>query len=293
MTWTEFPAGPQLLEGLNVGAVDFGHTGEAPPVFAQAAGAPLFRFAAGKFAYQRGHTRAGKEQHQIGFDLEGKRVALNKGSNVHYLLVRALEEAGLPSSDITPVFLSPADARAAFVAGSIDAWVIWDPFRAAAEATADARTLKDGTGLVANHDSIWLRRPSRPKIPKRSRRFLKRSAKKPSGSSKIFPQVASQFSQAVRHPCAHPRDRAQANFLRRKAHQCPGGCRSAENCGRILQAESDPESDQDQRCGPGGDCERKELIAGVPMSWNRQALARTCRFERALSSLPAGLNEVG
>ncbi len=35
----EFPAGPQLLEGLNVGAIDFGYVGEAPPVFAQAAGA--------------------------------------------------------------------------------------------------------------------------------------------------------------------------------------------------------------------------------------------------------------
>ncbi len=41
VTWTEFPAGPQLLEGLNVGAIDFGSTGEAPPIFAQAAGAPL------------------------------------------------------------------------------------------------------------------------------------------------------------------------------------------------------------------------------------------------------------
>jgi sulfonate transport system substrate-binding protein len=39
--WTEFPAGPQLLEALNVGAIDFGTTGEAPPIFAQAAGAPL------------------------------------------------------------------------------------------------------------------------------------------------------------------------------------------------------------------------------------------------------------
>lgn len=28
--WTEFPAGPQLLEGLNVGAIDFGYVGEAP-----------------------------------------------------------------------------------------------------------------------------------------------------------------------------------------------------------------------------------------------------------------------
>src|SRR5215471_11672486 len=39
--WTEFPAGPQLLEAVNVGAIDFGSVGEAPPIFAQAAGAPL------------------------------------------------------------------------------------------------------------------------------------------------------------------------------------------------------------------------------------------------------------
>ena len=39
--WTEFPAGPQLLEALAAGSIDFGTTGEAPPVFAQAAGAAL------------------------------------------------------------------------------------------------------------------------------------------------------------------------------------------------------------------------------------------------------------
>ena len=39
--WTEFPGGPQLLEGLNVGSIDFGVTGETPPVFAQAAGAEI------------------------------------------------------------------------------------------------------------------------------------------------------------------------------------------------------------------------------------------------------------
>ncbi|MFP3184785.1 MAG: sulfonate ABC transporter substrate-binding protein, partial [Paraburkholderia sp.] len=36
--WLEFPAGPQLLEGLNAGAVDVGTVGETPPIFAQAAG---------------------------------------------------------------------------------------------------------------------------------------------------------------------------------------------------------------------------------------------------------------
>ena len=41
VVWTEFPSGPPLLEALNVGAIDFGNTGEAPPIFAQAAGAPF------------------------------------------------------------------------------------------------------------------------------------------------------------------------------------------------------------------------------------------------------------
>lgn len=39
--WVEFPAGPQLLEGLNVGSVSFGEAGEAPPIFAQAANSNL------------------------------------------------------------------------------------------------------------------------------------------------------------------------------------------------------------------------------------------------------------
>jgi ABC-type taurine transport system substrate-binding protein len=84
-------------------------------------------------------------------DLKGKKVAFNKGSNVHYLLVRALEKAGLKYSDIESVFLAPADARAAFERGSIHAWAIWDPFQAAAEAATGARTLADGSGIVANH----------------------------------------------------------------------------------------------------------------------------------------------
>lgn len=39
--WVEFPAGPQLLEGLNVGSVVLGEAGEAPPIFAQAANSNL------------------------------------------------------------------------------------------------------------------------------------------------------------------------------------------------------------------------------------------------------------
>jgi sulfonate transport system substrate-binding protein len=154
--WVEFPAGPQLLEGLNVGAVDVGFVGEAPPIFAQAAGA--------QFVYI-GHDPAAPEAEAIVVpkesairsvaDLKGKKVALNKGSNVHYLLVKALEKQGLKYSDIQPVFLPPADARAAFERGAVDAWAIWDPFLAAVEKQSGARLLVDGRG-IANNYSYYL-----------------------------------------------------------------------------------------------------------------------------------------
>lgn len=150
--WTEFPGGPQLLEGLNVGSVDFGVTGETPPVFAQAAGADLL-YVAHEPPAPSGEAILVPKDSPIKSvaELKGKKVVLNKGSNVHYLLVRALEDAGLKYGDITPVYLPPADARAAFERGSVDAWVIWDPFQSAAEQQLQARSLRDGTGLVDNH----------------------------------------------------------------------------------------------------------------------------------------------
>jgi sulfonate transport system substrate-binding protein len=164
--WVEFPAGPQLLEGLNVGAVDVGFVGEAPPIFAQAAGA--------KFVYI-GNDPAAPEAEAIVVpkdspirsiaDLKGKKVALNKGSNVHYLLVRALEKGGLKYADIQPTFLPPADARAAFERGAVDAWAIWDPFLAAVEKQSGARILVDGRGLVNNYAFYLAERGYAEKYP--------------------------------------------------------------------------------------------------------------------------------
>lgn len=164
--WTEFPGGPQLLEGLNVGSIDFGVTGETPPVFAQAAGADLLYVAHEPPAPSGEAILLPKDSPIRSLaELKGKKIALNKGSNVHYLLVRALESAGLEYSDIQPVYLPPADARAAFERGSVDAWVIWDPFQAAAEEQLQARTLRDGQGLVSNHQFYLAARPFAEKHP--------------------------------------------------------------------------------------------------------------------------------
>jgi sulfonate transport system substrate-binding protein len=151
--WTEFPGGPQLLEALNVGSLDFGHTGEAPPIFAQAADAPLVYYA-NEPSNPRGEAIIVPKDSPIKSveDLKGKKIALNKGSNVHYLLVKALEKHGVNYEDIETAFLPPSDARAAFEKGSVDAWVIWDPFLAEAERKANVRILLDGTDLVNNRE---------------------------------------------------------------------------------------------------------------------------------------------
>ncbi|WP_339279357.1 sulfonate ABC transporter substrate-binding protein [Paenibacillus sp. FSL W8-1187] len=153
--WTLFPGGPQLLEAMNVGSVDIGHTGEAPPIFAQAAGTPLVYLARSP-ASPKAEAILVSENSPIQSvaDLKGKKVALNKGSNVHYLLVKALEQAGVPYGDIETVFLPPADARAAFESGSVDAWVIWEPFYSAAQLATKARVLADGEGLVKNYEFV-------------------------------------------------------------------------------------------------------------------------------------------
>ncbi|MGA0611144.1 sulfonate ABC transporter substrate-binding protein [Caldimonas sp. KR1-144] len=150
--WVEFPAGPQLLEGLNVGSVDVGYVGEAPPIFAQAAGAKFVYIGFDPASPEAEALVVPKDSPLKGVaDLKGKKIALNKGSNVHYLLVKLLEKHGLAYGDIQPVFLPPADARAAFEKGAVDAWVIWDPFLAAAEKQLDARVLADGRGVVNNY----------------------------------------------------------------------------------------------------------------------------------------------
>jgi sulfonate transport system substrate-binding protein len=140
--WIDFQFGPPLLEAINVGSVDFGYVGDSPPIFAQAGGARIRYAAAVK---QEGSTQAiivpRDSTIKTLADLKGKRVAFGRGSSAHNLLVAALEKAGLTWGDITPAPLAPADATAAFVKGSVDAWSIWDPYLALAELKENARVI--------------------------------------------------------------------------------------------------------------------------------------------------------
>ena len=160
VSWIEFPAGPQLLEALSVGALEFGLTGDAPPVFAQAAGKGLVYAGAEPSKPDSSAILVLKDsQVRTLADLKGRKIALQKGSSAHYLLVRAVEQAGLQWSDIQPIYLAPADARAAFERKSVDAWAIWDPFYAATDLAIRPRALATGRELASNNSFYLASRP--------------------------------------------------------------------------------------------------------------------------------------
>jgi len=140
--WVEFAFGTPLLEALNTGNVDFGITGDTPPIFAQAASANLLYVAALRPTGLNEAIVVPQDSpiRMLG-DLKGRRIGFGKGSSAHNTTIAALEKAGLTYADITPVYLAPADAVAAFARGSIDAWTIWDPYLALAERDRGARVL--------------------------------------------------------------------------------------------------------------------------------------------------------
>ena len=96
-----------MLEAVNAGSIDFGYTGEAPPIFAQAGDNPFVYVAYDPWGPKAEGIIVPKNSNILRVaDLKGKKVAFAKGSNTNYLVVKALEKAGLQYSDIKPAFLT-------------------------------------------------------------------------------------------------------------------------------------------------------------------------------------------
>lgn len=151
ITWNEFASGLPLTEALNADAVDFSaDIADTVPVFAQAAHA--------RFVYVAQEAPSPDAQaiivkrdgplHTLA-DLKGQRIAVTKAAGSHYLLLAALAKVGLTPADVRISYLAPADGRAAFERGSVDAWVTWDPYVAAAEQVPDVRILANGEGIAS------------------------------------------------------------------------------------------------------------------------------------------------
>jgi sulfonate transport system substrate-binding protein len=202
--WKEFKHGPGVLEAIKAKEVDVGYVGETPPVFAQAGGVDFVYVASDPPAPKAEALIVRKDSPIKSLrDLKGKKIALNRGSNVHYLLVRALQSAKLAMSDVEVVYLAPGDARPAYDSGKVDAWVIWDPFLAAAE-NAGSRQLASGEGLVDNRLFYVARRQFAEEHPELLRATLDEfkslsdwESKNPEESSKILAEASGVAYEAL------------------------------------------------------------------------------------------------
>jgi sulfonate transport system substrate-binding protein len=158
VSWHEFTSGLPLLEAINTNNIDFGaDVADTVPLFAQAAGAKLAYIAeeAASPSAQAILVGAASPIKTL-TDLKGRKVAVTKGAGSHFLLLAALGKAGLSFKDIAPAYLTPADGRAAFVGGNVDAWVAWDPFLTSAQRQSDARILADGGNGLASYKRYYL-----------------------------------------------------------------------------------------------------------------------------------------
>lgn len=136
ISWSTFTFGPPLVEAAGADKIDVAGVGDTPPIFG-AAGASDFRVIAtmrfnnrqdDTLLVPKGSTVTGPEQ------LKGKTIAVAKGSSAHGFTLRLLDRIGLKPSDVKLTYLAPADALAAFSSGKVDAWTVWHPFVAQAEA---------------------------------------------------------------------------------------------------------------------------------------------------------------
>jgi sulfonate transport system substrate-binding protein len=150
--WSEFTSGPPLLEALGAGALDFGATGDVPPLFAQAANGNLLYVGQYSGSPEGSAILVRKDSPiQTLADLKGKKLAFKRGSSAHNVAVKALRKGGLTVDDVQALDLAPPDASAAFKTGAIDAWSIWDPYLAIAEADPDTRILATARGLLDSY----------------------------------------------------------------------------------------------------------------------------------------------
>jgi sulfonate transport system substrate-binding protein len=144
--FSTFQFGPPLVEAAGADKIDLAWVGNTPPIFGAAAKSNFKIIAAvhehdsqeNSLLVPKGSDIKGPE------DLEGKKVAVAKGSSAQGFALSALKRVGADQTKVKWVYLPPADGLAAFKGGQVDAWVVWDPFTIQAEQELGAKPVIGG-----------------------------------------------------------------------------------------------------------------------------------------------------
>jgi sulfonate transport system substrate-binding protein len=141
----QFAYGLPLVQSLAADRIDLGSVGNTPPIFGAAASTRFRAVAALKTTDTNGDSIVVPKGSPITDirQLEGKRLAVAQGSSAHGFTLNVLKAAGLTVDRVKLANMDPAAAQAAFSAGKVDAWAIWQPQVSLAEAKG-ARSIASG-----------------------------------------------------------------------------------------------------------------------------------------------------
>lgn len=140
-----FAFGPPLVEAAGADKIDVAGVGSTPPIFGAAAKSDFRAIATIQYHNKSDDGILVPKDSDITSpeQLKGKKIAVAKGSSAHGLVLKLLNRIGLKPSDVQIVFLAPADGLAAFSTRQVDAWAVWHPYIAQAEADG-ARSIAGG-----------------------------------------------------------------------------------------------------------------------------------------------------
>ncbi|MNZ33316.1 putative aliphatic sulfonates-binding protein precursor [compost metagenome] len=218
--WSEFPAAAPLAEALNAGAVDAGIIGDAPLLFALAAGAQVKAIAVDKSdPYGTALIVNANSPLHSAADLKGKRIATGRGSIGHFVALKALASAGLSEKDVEFRFLGPVDAKMALANGSVDVWSTWEPYTALSETADHARVLVNGRGLWAGNSFLAATDKALADPARRAalQDYLQRLA-----DAQVWAyQHLDVYSRSLAKIIGFPEDAARLSFSRRQLRWLP------------------------------------------------------------------------
>ena len=165
------PSGRRCSKRVNAGAVDYGYTGDAPPIFAQAAHAAI-RYVGVIPARGYGQAIVVPADSPVKLARRSARARRSASPRARARTICSSRRSRAPkiAGATSPRSISrPPTPPRAFSRGAIDAWSIWDPFFAIAELKQNARPLPiDPKATVQN--SFFLANRDFLAEPRRRRR---------------------------------------------------------------------------------------------------------------------------
>lgn len=146
--WVEFQSGPPMTEAIASNKLDFAGLGNMPIIAAQVANIPFTVIS----QVLEGKKNVGIVVHSSSGisnlnDLVGKKVAVGKGTNAYDFLFRGLMKEGVDPEKLEIINLNPDEAQAAFDAGSVDAWAVWEPYLTINTLSGKGTIIADGEKL--------------------------------------------------------------------------------------------------------------------------------------------------